>query len=236
MIHDTGGNDTINFSGSTSGTVLDLRAGRWSSVNGHDKNIFIYAGHNSHQTQYYVEKVYSSVSYSISGQFIENLTLQETGNVNGTGNSLANAIAGNAGNNTLSGLEGNDIINGLVGQDVIYGDVGNDTLIGGAGNDTFVFDAALGSTNRDRITDYDVPTDTIRLDNAVFSSFGALGTLAAAAFHIGTAAADASDGVFYNSSTGELFYDADGTASGVATQFATLAKGLALTNADFLVI
>ena len=33
--HDTGGNDTIDFSGSTAGTILDMRAGHFSSVNGH---------------------------------------------------------------------------------------------------------------------------------------------------------------------------------------------------------
>ena len=62
------------------------------------------------------------------------------------------------------------------------------------------------------------------------------GTLAAAAFHIGAAAADASDRIIYNPASGALIYDANGTGVGGAVQFATLSLGLALTNADFVVI
>jgi serralysin len=40
-----------------------------------------------------------------------------------------------------------------------------------------------------------------------------------------------------NSSTGALFYDADGSGSAIASvQFATLGAGLGLTAADFLVV
>ena len=55
MIHDTGGTDTIDFSGSTAGTILDLRAGQFSSVNGHTNNVSIFAGHNADGTDYYIE-------------------------------------------------------------------------------------------------------------------------------------------------------------------------------------
>ena len=42
-------------------------------------------------------------------------------------------------------------------------------------------------------------------------------------------------GPVYNPATGALSYDVNGNAAGGATQFATLATGLALTNADFVV-
>jgi Ca2+-binding RTX toxin-like protein len=64
----------------------------------------------------------------------------------------------------------------------------------------------------------------------------ATGTLDAAFFRIGTAAADANDYIVYNSLTGALIYDANGSAAGGAIQFATLSTGLSLTNADFVVI
>ena len=50
LIHDTGGNDTIDFSGSTAGTILDMRAGHFSSVNGHSNNVSIFAGHTADQS------------------------------------------------------------------------------------------------------------------------------------------------------------------------------------------
>jgi hypothetical protein len=55
VIHDTGGSDTIDFSGSTAGTILDLRAGHFSSVNGHSNNVTIFAGHNADASEYVIE-------------------------------------------------------------------------------------------------------------------------------------------------------------------------------------
>jgi serralysin len=73
--------------------------------------------------------------------------------------------------------------------------------------------------------------------DAVFSGGGlAPGTLLASQFAIATAAIDADDRIIYNSTTGALYYDADGTGSGAQVQFAALGPGLALTNNEFVVI
>ncbi|NRP75406.1 Alginate lyase 7 [Ensifer psoraleae] len=128
------------------------------------------------------------------------------------------------------------MLNGGAGNDLVNGGAGKDTLSGGIGNDTFFFNTALNATtNIDRITDFSVPADTIRLENAVFTVLGTVGTLAAAAFHLGSAAHDADDRIVYNPSTGGLVYDSNGNAAGGAVQFATLSTGLSLTHADFLV-
>jgi Ca2+-binding RTX toxin-like protein len=164
------------------------------------------------------DKVYSSATFSLAGQYIENLTLTGSSNINGTGNSLNNTIYGNAGNNVLNGSSGRD------------------TLTGAAGADHFLFDTKPGSSNLDRITDFSVPSDAIRLENSIFTALGAPGTLAASAFRIGTAAADSTDRVIYNSATGALIYDANGSGAGGAVQFATLDDGLALTKWDFLIV
>ncbi|MBK8544338.1 MAG: hypothetical protein IPL62_12780 [Caulobacteraceae bacterium] len=49
------------------------------------------------------------------------------------------------------------------------------------------------------------------------------------------AAAEADDRIIYNSSTGQLYFDADGNDAGVAVLFAMIAPGLALTSADFII-
>jgi Ca2+-binding RTX toxin-like protein len=170
-----------------------------------------------------IDTVYATISFDLTNSptvlgTVERLLLQGGANLVGTGNALNNLLVGNSGANVLNGL------------------AGSDTLIGAAGNDTFRFNSALGSTNIDTITDFSVPADTIQLDDAIFTAVGALGTLAASAFHIGAAAADALDRIIYNNVTGALIYDSNGSAAGGATQFATLDTGLAMTNADFFVV
>jgi hypothetical protein len=81
--------------------------------------------------------VRASVSWTL-GPNLENLELQGSANIDGTGNELANRLAGNSGNNTLSGLAGVDTIDGGAGNDRIIGGRGNDLLTGGSGADTFV--------------------------------------------------------------------------------------------------
>ena len=78
--------------------------------------------------------------------------------------------------------------------------------------------------------------DTIQLENAVFTALTTTGTLAASNFVIGAAAVDFNDFIIYDSGTGVLLYDADGNGAIAAVQIATLTGGLAMTNADFVVI
>jgi Ca2+-binding RTX toxin-like protein len=150
---------------------------------------------------------------------VENVHLQGTSAINAAGNQLDNLLFGNSANNDLMGLGGND------------------TLVGAGGADNFVFNAALNAaTNVDTINDFSVPADTIRLENAFFPALTTTGTLAASAFHIGAGAHDADDRVIYNNTSGALSYDADGTGSVGAIQFATLDPNLPVTNADFFIV
>lgn len=144
-------------------------------------------------------------------------------------------------NDQIFGLGGNDTLLGLSGRDTIDGGLGNDILSGGIGLDTFKFTTALSSgLNRDTITDFFVPHDTIQLENAIFLGLGAAtGVLAANKFWSSATglAHDADDRIIYNTTNGVLTYDANGSAAGGIIQFAVLStKPTGVTNADFVVI
>jgi Ca2+-binding RTX toxin-like protein len=162
-----------------------------------------------------------------------------------TGGGGGNRLAGRGGGDTIQGGAGDDLLLGGNGKDTLSGNGGDDTLSGGRGNDTlegggdadvFLFDAPLNAaSNVDTIVGYAVAADTIHLDAGVFGALP-LGPLAAAAFRIGAAAADGSDRIVYDAASGDLLYDADGSAGGAAVQFATLSPGLALSSDDFVVV
>src|SRR5262249_53688124 len=118
----------------------------------------------------------------------------------------------------------------------LHGGNGLDTLTGGGGRDQFFFDTSIGPAfGIDRITDFTSGVDKIILADAIFGRAGPDGPLAAAHFHVGPAAADASDRIIYNANNGFLFYDPDGIGAAPQVHFATLAPHLGLQSSDFLI-
>lgn len=149
----------------------------------------------------------------------------------------------NSGNGTtLTGSDLNDYISGGAFNDIINGRSGSDQLTGGAGADHFVFNTALNaSKNVDTITDFTARSDKIDLSKSVMKALGTVGTLKAAQFWSNTTglAHDADDRIIYNSTTGGVYYDADGTGVLAGTKIAiigTVTHPAAMTNTDFLVI
>jgi Ca2+-binding RTX toxin-like protein len=213
------GNALVNFIYGTTGTnILDGGAGGDRLLGGAGNDSYIVDSTGDlviESANAGTDAVQSSVNHILAAN-VENLILTGTAGINGTGNSLSNEISGNAANNFIDGKEGTD------------------NLTGGGGNDQFLFSTTLGAGNIDIISDFSVPNDTIRLENAIFTGLP-VGYLAAAAFVIGSAAADASDRIIYNNATGALLFDADGTGAGAAVRFATIGTGLALTNGDFYI-
>ncbi|MGO4574219.1 calcium-binding protein [Microvirga sp. 2TAF3] len=165
--------------------------------------------------------VFASVSYNLTLaaaiEVLRPVDPRSKGALNLKGNSFANLIEGNNGANIIDGLGGSD------------------TLKGGRGRDTFVFDSGLGKNNIDKILDFRVKDDSFRLSRSVFKEITGREVLGKEAFCIGQKAADSEDRIIYDSRSGKLYYDEDGTGSAKAILFARLAKGLKLTEADFLI-
>lgn len=159
-------------------------------------------------------------------------------------------LSGLGGPDTIDGGLGNDIISGGDGNDLLYGSNGFDTVTGGLGNDAFVF-RSIGEAV-DSITDFSasgtVALDVINVFASGFNINANAGTTTApttvasavligvngqyAAFTQGPGQFGAQDftavystvrGTFYyDTSTSNLFFDADGTAT--ASSFVLLAN------------
>jgi len=140
----------------------------------------------------------------------------------------------------LIGAAGAQNLSGVGGHDTLEGREGNDWLWGGAGNDTFIF-RENGAANADKIGDFAVNFDTIALDNAAMAALGADGDFVSgdARFRAApgaTGGADANDRVIYNTSTGQLYYDADGSGAGAGQLIATVQGAPGVTATDISVI
>lgn len=143
-------------------------------------------------------------------------------------------LDGGTGNDRLTGGSGNDQLIGGTGNDILTGNVGADRLTGGLGSDVFVFNAALGADNVDRITDFSIGTDQIDLDRTVFRALPP-SIFSEASFVANSTgrAQDQSDRIIYETDTGRLYYDADGTGLAPRILFAVLLPELYLTVTDF---
>jgi Ca2+-binding RTX toxin-like protein len=89
------------------------------------------------------DTVFSTVNFALTPN-VENLILQGTGNLTGSGNGAANVIYGNIGNNILDGMAGADLMVGGAGDDTYFADDSNDAVFESPGEGT---DAVFASAN-----------------------------------------------------------------------------------------
>ena len=187
-----------------------------------------------------VDQVNSLINYTLAAN-VENMLLQGSQGLAGTGNELANLLTGNGGANTLTGLAGQDTLIGGAGNDKLIGGTDRDVQTGGGGSDIFDFNAlsesGLTTATRDVITDFthgadriDVSTLDARATTAGNEAFSFIG-------HAG----------FSSNATGQLRFDYNATTH-VATLYAstdadsaaefslqvTLANATALVASDFI--
>jgi Ca2+-binding RTX toxin-like protein len=124
IINGLGGNDSIT--GGSGHDTIDGGIGNDTMVGGIGNDTYYVDATTDVVTEANGEgtdTIYTSVTYTLSGRYVENVTLTGTGSINITGNFLSNTFIGNSGNNTLDGLGGSD------------------TMAGGAGNDTYTVDS-----------------------------------------------------------------------------------------------
>lgn len=142
----------------------------------------------------------------------------------------------------VRGTDHNDRITGNAANNIIDGAKGLDILTGGAGRDHFILGEQIRS-NVETITDFSVQDDKIALPNFQYGFDFSRPSGTPGWFRIdpdlfwssanGTAH-DEGDRLLYNSRTGGLAYDADGTGTDAPALVGVLAKGLALTHASFV--
>lgn len=164
-IYDTGGNDTIAYTGNLDAQI-DLTAATLDySPTGGGAISFL---HNALPLPINSARVKGGYTIA-NGVVIENAT-GGSGNDVLLGNSSDNVLTGNGGNDTLMGREGNDLLIGGLGNDALDGGTGVDTAsyasasagvmvnvaagtaTGGAGNDTInAIENVIGSAFQDRI-------------------------------------------------------------------------------------
>ncbi|MDZ8086445.1 MAG: cadherin-like domain-containing protein, partial [Nostoc sp. DedQUE12b] len=189
--------------------------------------------------------VNSSVNW-VLGNNQENLTLTGTGAINGTGNSLNNILMGNNAANTLTGGDGHDSLFGNSGNDTLFGSAGDDLIAGGVGRDVLTGETGQDSFNLtgtriggyDMIADFTLGEDTILISKAEFGLVQSQNTtLDSGLFRLGTTAIAASDRFIYDKTTGNLFFDADGTGNAAQViQIAQFSNQVALSSANITII
>ena len=123
------------------------------------------------------------------------------------GSGAADILEGNGGNDTLVGRGGND---------VLVGGAGLDQLEGGAGADRFGFEGLFDG--RDTVADFVAGQDKIAIDGTGFG-IGAI-NLVSRSSH--PEPADSAAVFLFETNTGLLSFDADGTGAGAEVEIALL--------------
>lgn len=212
--------DNISVSGEGSSTIKSGGGNDNISVSGGNNTVYAGTGNDNISTGSGNDTIYG-----------------EDGNDNVSSGAGDDIVFGGKGNDNISGGAGADQLHGGEGDDSLAGGSGKDTLTGGAGADKFVF-SSLSAADADSITDFVVADDKIQFSKSTFTALEEIDstshTLVGSQFTIGTEATSADHHVIYDAQTGNFFYDADGNGSEQAILIGTMDKGLALTNANFV--
>ncbi|UGY02097.1 DUF5801 repeats-in-toxin domain-containing protein [Bradyrhizobium quebecense] len=165
-----------------------------------------------------------SVGVESTQNLSENLSFNVS-TIDGDGDVASGTISINInGSTTLQGTSGNDAIQGSSANETLVGGGGNDTLTGGGGNDIFVLPGSGGG--HDAITDFSALADKIFVDVASQNLTIGTSTAITAGQFTSSATTGGTEGAatawnesastnkfFFNNTTAELWYSANGTGS-----------------------
>lgn len=131
VIWDTGGRDWLSGAGASSATMLDLRAGKFSSIGATDDVVIAF------DTR--IENARGSANDdTIIGNGARNVVKAGGGADTVKGLAGKDRLFGQAGNDTLLGGGANDLIRGQNGDDRAVGHGGRDRLFGNRGEDVLI--------------------------------------------------------------------------------------------------
>ena len=210
-----GGQDTIDFTGTTAAIRLNLSITTTQTLAANGSKLKLTAANT-------IENV-------IAGAGADRII----------GNDLDNRLVGGLGNDALTSGVGNDTLVGGAGNDILTGGLGND-VFSFTGNAAFT----SASQGLDTIQDFTSGNDQILLSKSVFASItSVVGQGFSVANEFAVVEDDdlvgTSNGlIVYSSSSGSLFYNQDGTAAGFGTggEFAILATAPSLNASNFSLV
>jgi len=143
-IIDSGGADTLDYSGFSANQLIDLRSGNFSNIGGSVGNVSI--------------AIETIIENAIGGSGADRIF----------GNDVANRLDGGAGNDIIEGGAGDDTLRGGAGADFLSGGAGADTLVGGDGAD--IFSDRVVNLSGDTIADF-ARSDAIVFTDASLAGF-----------------------------------------------------------------
>ena len=179
-IVDSGGNDTLDYSGFAADQLIDLNPETFMNIGGLVGNVSIGRGT-------VIESAFGG-----SGSDIIN------------GNNVVNDLRGNAGSDVIHGGGGSDTVRGGLGADTLYGDAGWDTLYGDEGADVvyggFGTDIVYGGAGSDTLHGED-GDDYLRGGSESDTIYGGVG--------IDRLWGDAGTDTIYGGDGGDIVYGGD---------------------------
>ena len=234
------GNDTIFGGGGDDWLVLAPGADSFDGGKGYDGIDFSWSS--------------VAVTASLGSEAVSFTSDEGTGtttftNVEGIiGSLFGDTLSGGSNFDYLYGSDGDDALSGLDGHDVLDGGAGSDMLTGGGGDDVFFFTARPVADEYDTITDFTIGEDILLFDRGAFKLKGVGEVYEYVGYEyqvLKSSQFQASDSdtaenrnvrMFYETDTGMLYYDANGSKAGKQAEVAQLDAGLDLRAIDFYVL